>query len=212
MAARDLLTVAEAKRVLRIDGADESDDLELDVYVTAASDFLDEHIGPTVVRSVTSETHDGTNRSQTGYRNAVVLRWRPVYSIASIVQDGTTLASGTDYIADRYRPDPTLYSGILRRNTGAGSLGTWGYGMGNVVCSYSAGRVLSTTSVSARIKRACGIVLENLWRDREAGVEDLGGDYIVPRQSFPTFAMPAAAAQLLSREMGFAETFGIGGG
>ncbi len=54
-------------------------------------------------------------------------------------------------------------------------------------------------------------MLENLWRDREPGVEDQG-EFVVPRQSFPAFAMPRAAAQLLVREMGQQETFGIGGG
>jgi len=211
VAARDLLTKEEGKAALRISPGDDEDDELLDLYITAASEVLDEQIGPTVVRSVTSETHSGLNRSQTGYRSVIVLRWRPVYSISAVTVDGVALTQTTDYRAEPYSPQAGLFSGMLHRSYG-GALGTWGFGMGNVVCSYSAGRVLSTSQVPTRIKRSCGLVLENLWRDREAGVEDLGGEFTVPRQSFPTFAMPRAAAQLLTREMGFAETFGIGGG
>jgi hypothetical protein len=209
MASTDLLSVSEAKRVLRIDVADSDEDDLLPVYITAASEMLDEHIGPTVVRSVTTEVHDGLNRAQTGYRNALILRHRPVMSIGALTVDGVALTQTDDYHADPYPIDDSLFSGVLRRRWG-NVTGAWDYGTGNILCTYSTGRVLATSNVSARFKRACGLVLENLWRDREVGVEDLG-EFAVPRQSFPTFAMPRAAAQLLTREMGFAETFGIGG-
>ena len=209
MAANDLLTADEAKRVLHINEIDSSDDDELAIYITAASELVDEHIGPTVARPITGEVHDGLNRAQTGYRSVLVLRHRPVIQIGSVTVDGVALTQTDDYHADPYPLSQTLFSGILRRRYGPVT-GSWDYGTGNIVCSYTAGRVASTTSVPARFKRACGIVLENLWRDREPGVEDMG-EFIVPRQSFPAFAMPRAAAQLLVRERGYAETYGIGG-
>lgn len=211
MAANDLLTPAEAKRALHIAEGDADDDDELGIYITAASTLLDEHIGPTVARAVTSETHNGVNDAGTAYRRVIILRHRPVMAFTSLTADGATLTQSDDYHADPYTPEPTLFSGTLRRRFGS-TWGVWEYGTENIVCSYTAGRVASTTSVPSRIKRACGIVLENLWRDREPSVEDLGGEFVVPRQSFPTFALPRAAAGLLVREIGAAETFGIGGG
>jgi len=209
MATRDLLSLPEAKKALNINVADAEDDDLLAMYVTAASDLLDEHIGPSVARSVTSEVHDGLNRAGTGYRNAIVLRHRPVVSITSVTVNGVVLAQTTDYWADQDPLIETLFSGRLRRRYGT-VWGSWDYGTANIVCTYTAGRVQATSDVPARFKRACGIVLENLWRDREPGVEDMG-EFTTPRQSFPAFAMPRAAAQLLTREMGHAETFGIGG-
>lgn len=211
MAANDLLTLAEGKRAVHVAVGDSTVDDELAIYITAASTLLDEHIGPTVARTVTSETHNGVNDAGTAYRRVIILRHRPVMAFTSLAVDGTTLTQSSDYHAEPYTPDTSLFSGVLRRRFGS-TWGVWEYGTENIVCSYTAGRVASTTSVPSRIKRACGIVLENLWRDREPSVEDLGGEFVVPRQSFPTFAMPRAAAGLLVREMGFAETFGIGGG
>jgi hypothetical protein len=209
MAEHDLLTKPEAKRALRISEGDVDEDDILEVYITAASDFLDEQIGPTVARTVINERHDGLNRAQTGYRTAVILRNRPVLTIMSVTVDGTFLTQASDYHADPYPFDETLFSGVLRRRWG-NVAGPWDYGTANIVCTYIAGRVQATSNVTPRFKRAATIVLENLWRDREAGVEELG-EYTVPRQSFPGFAMPRAAAQLLTREMGFRETYGIGG-
>lgn len=207
--ATDLLSLDEAKRACRIGENDTEDEDLLIAYNSAAAEFLDDWVGPTVVRSVTTEVHDGLNRHQTGYRTAIVLRRRPVLSISLLTANGAVLAQTTDYLADPYPYDDSLFSGILRRMWG-NVVGGWDYGTANVICSYSAGRVLQTSNVSPRFKRAAGIVLENLWRDREAGVEELG-EFTLPRQSFPTFAMPRAAAQLLAREVGHAETFGIGG-
>jgi len=211
VAATDLLTVTEAKRILRINTTDVSSDEELPIYITAASELMDDEIGPTVARAVPGEVHDGVNRAGTDYRTVIILRHRPVLSIASVVVDGSTsLTQTTDYFAKPYPPTSGLFSGHLRRRWGS-AWGWWEYGLGNIVCSYTAGRVASTSNVSSRFKQACGIILENLWRRREPGVEDMG-EFTTPRQSFPAFAMPRAAAQLMRKEMGQAETFGIGGG
>jgi hypothetical protein len=68
--------------------------------------------------------------------------------------------------------------------------------------------VASTSQVDERFKRAAAITLQNLWRDREPGLEPMG-EFDVPRSSFPTFAVPNAAEQLLSEEIGQNKTFGI---
>lgn len=216
--ARDLLTLAEAKRILRLSPGDASQDLELEAYVTAASRAMDSHFGNTVALSVTGEVHDGTNRSGRGYRHVIVLRHRPVTAVASVVEHRAgsplTLAGETAtgqptdaYLADRYEPDPTLYSGFLRRRA-SGQDAWFDYGRGNIAVTYTAGRVASTAAVDPRFKRACGLILANLWRDREPGLETQG-EFDVPRQSYPTFAIPNAAKQLLSEEWGQHEVHGV---
>jgi len=209
--ATDVLSMTEAKRILRIADTDTSEDAELAVYISAASELLDNEIGPTVARAIGPEVHDGVNHAGTDYRKVIILRNRPVLSIASLTVDSTTtLTQTTDYLAAPYSPDRSLFSGQLRRRWGS-AWGWWEYGIGNIVCSYTAGRVAATSNVSSRIKRACGIVLENLWRDREPSIDNID-EFTTPRQAFPAFAMPRAAAQLVRKEMGQVETFGIGGG
>lgn len=216
---RDILSLPEAKRVLRIAPTDTSQDEELEIYITAASRGMDQHFGNTVALSVTDELHDGLNPSGKGYRDKIILNHRPVRSISSVieyrngspitlVQETVTSQPGDAFLADRYEADPTLFNGIVRRR---GS----GYGQGyepgrqNIAVTYQAGRVASTTNVDARFKRACGLVLANLWRDREPGVVE-EDEFTVPHQSFPTFFIPKSARMLLAEEWGQHHKGGVG--
>lgn len=203
---RDIIDLAYAKRVLRISGTDTSKDDLLAGYITASSRMLDRHAGHTVAYSVTDELHDGTNASGRGYRQMIILRHRPVIEITAVSESGVVLTD-SDWMAGRYDPDPTLFSGIVRRRAGDADA-WWNYGRDNLSFTYTAGRSVSTGAVDERFQRACAIVLENLWRDREPSLETMG-EYDVPRQSFPTFAMPNAVKHLLSEEMGQNKTFGI---
>ena len=209
--ARDLLTLAEAKSRLRINASDSSRDEELAAYITAASLLIDEWAGPVVQFAVTGERHDGTARSGYDSAHIVVLAHRPVAAFGSIVElsggSSTTLTqiSGqtepTDgFFAERHPPNPTLYSGVIRRTHGTVRTG-FAWGLNNIVCSYTAGRVATTTAVTAQFKQAAGLVLKNLWREEEfsTGAVD---EYEVPRQSFPTFAMPNVVKELLADELG----------
>jgi hypothetical protein len=216
--ARDILTLDEAKRVLRIGQGDNTENDLVAAYVTAASRLLDSWAGYTVARTVTGELHDGTNNSGRGHRNKIILRCRPVLSVASVVEyrggtpvtltaESTTQQPGDAYLADRYDPDPTLMNGHLRRRA-SGEDAWFEHGRQNIAVTYTAGRVASTTQADARFKRAAAITLENLWRDREPSVETMG-EYDVPRQSFPGFAVPNAVKQLLSQEIGQNKLFGI---
>lgn len=216
----DLLTLAEAKRIGRIASTDSSEDDLLAAYITAASELLDEWAGPTVARTVTSELHDGTNSSGRGWRHKILLEHRPVIAVTTVIEHRsgdpltllveTTTQQPTDaYLADRYSPDPTLFNGHLRRRS-SGEDAWWEYGRQNIAVTYMAGRVASTSDVSARFKRACAITLQNLWRDREPSLE-AQGEFEVPRASFPTFAIPNAVRHLLSKEIGQNQLFGLGG-
>ena len=207
----DVLTLAEAKETLRIETVDTTDDVLLARYVTTVSRNLDKAIGPVVARAVTGETHDGC-------RGAIILRHRPIMAVGSLVEyTGTapttlTQMTVTSHPADGYRlepydPTPGLYSGIVVR-TFTGRTGRFPYGSGNVVCTYTAGRAASTTSVDARYKHAAAICLENLWRDRQQTTGQFD-EYNVPIANFPTFALPRAAAELLSDELGQDEPWGF---
>ena len=216
--ARDLLTRAEAKRALRIGSGDSSEDGLLDSYITAASRLVDRWAGQTVASTYTDELHDGVNRAGTGRRHKIILRHRPVITVTSVIEHrsgaAVTLTAETitqqpadAWLAERYDPDPTLSNGHIRRRS-AGCDAWFEAGRQNIAVTYTAGRVQSTTQVDARFKRACALVLQNLWRDREPSLEAMG-EYDVPRASFPTFAIPNAVKQLLSEEIGANKLFGI---
>lgn len=216
--SRDLLTLAEGKRILRISVGDSSEDDLLVGYITAVSRELDRVAGHTVAHSVTNELHDGTNSSGRGYRSKIILRHRPVIAVTTVIEyqsgaatsltaETTTVHPGDGYLAERYDPDPTLSNGHIRRRS-TGEDAWWAYGRQNLSFTYTAGRVSSTIQVDARFKRAAALTLENMWRDREPGLEPQG-EFDVPRQSFPTFALPRAAMQLLSEEIGQNKLFGI---
>jgi hypothetical protein len=209
--ARDILTLAEGKRALRIATTDTTQDDELELYITAASRAMDQHFGNTVQLAVTDELHDGLNRSGWGYRDVIVLNHRPVISVASVVEyrngNPTTLSPetvtdqpGDAFLVARYDPDPTLYNGFVRRR-GSGYGQHYEPGRSNIAATYVAGRVSSSTDVDRRFKRACGMVLANLWREREPGVVEQD-EFMVPHQAFPGFAIPQAARMLLAEEWG----------
>lgn len=208
---RDILTLVEGKRVLRIALTNTADDEELEIYITAASRGMDQHFGNTVALTVTDELHDGLNKSGKGYRDVIVLRHRPVISVTSVVEystgSPTTLVEETvtsqpsdAFVQDRYDPDPTLFNGFIRRR-GSGYGQWYEPGRSNIAATYTAGRVQSTSTVDPRFKRACGLILANLWREREPGVVTQD-EVEVPHQSFPAFLIPNAARQLLAEEWG----------
>jgi len=216
--ARDLLTLDEGKRTLRIALSDSTEDDLLAAYITALSRGLDRIAGQTVASTYTAELHDGTNSSGRGHRHKIILRHRPVITVTTVIEhragDPLTLTAETttqqptdSYLADRYDPDPTLFNGHIRRRA-SGDDAYFDYGRQNIAVTYTAGRVASTTQVDARFKHAARLTLENLWRDREPGLE-AQGEFDVPRQSFPTFAIPNAVRHLLSEEIGQAKLWGI---
>jgi hypothetical protein len=209
VAVTDLLTLAEAKGVLRIASSDEVDDQRLISWVTAVSLTMDRQFGRMVQRAVTGEVHDGTPAGPRplGYRNTIRLRQTPVASFTSVVEydltDPVTLTRvtpGVDpsegYVADLSDTDPGLFSGVLRRWAWSGWT-NWGDGGGNIVVSYTAGRYTSTATVDDRVKEAAGILLTHMWRTREPSV-DLTGEYMTPTAAFPGYAIPNVVRQMLS--------------
>lgn len=197
--ALDVLTLSEAKSVVQIGPADTSRDVELARVITTVSRRLDDAIGPTIVRLVTSERHSGG-------RHRIELYHCPVLSVSSVTEYQSTHAVNlteetlgvepTDgWYGERYRPQPSLYSGIIVRRLGGFNYNFW-YGAGNIAVTYTAGRSTTVSLVDARIKEAAGVILRNWWRSYEQSV---GGfdEYQVPQQNFPTFGVPRAAMDIL---------------
>ena len=205
----DILTIDEAKDAVSVDLTDDRSDDVLPRYITAVSRLLDSRIGPTVVRTITGEEHDVCGRT------IITLHHRPVTAVTADTEyadtTGTALTdwSLTSRPSDGYRlgvysPQAGLYDGVVVRTSGDRPT-TY---QGPVAVTYTAGRAQSTTAVDARIKHAAAICLENLWRDRQQTAGQFG-EFDVPMASFPTFALPRAAADLLAEELGQNEPWGI---
>ena len=206
----DVLTIDEGKDALQHDVGDSVDNEILEPYITAVSRMLDREAGAVVQRDVELERHDGG-----GHR--IHLRVRPVAEITTLVEyqgtspitltaeaAGTTSANA--YLAEPYLPQPGLMSGTVRRRSGGYNRGFWCGGQ-NVVVTYVAGRYEDTAGVDARFKRAASLVLLNLWRDQGPSVNN-DGEVVIPFQSFPGFAFPNAARELLAEEVGLRAPWG----
>lgn len=195
----DLLSLAEAKTVLRIDTQDTNNDTLLASTITALSRRLDEYIGPTVARAVTSEVHSGGRpRIELNYcpvQAVTLLREYQSTNPVTLTENTATLEPTDGWYGERYSPDPTLYSGIIIRTISGFDSRFWS-GRGNVVCSYTAGRVASTTLVPDRIKESARLTLRNWWRQYE---QSAGGyeEFDVPVTNFPKRSLPLAACMLV---------------
>ncbi|MBE4790915.1 head-tail connector protein [Streptomyces caniscabiei] len=150
-----LLTLAEAKTQLDIDGS--SHDTELQVYVDGVTAAIEAHVGPVENRSVT-ETHTAR-----GVRQVVLLQ-TPAVSLTSVVP---VLTNGTTYQVAALDLDGA--TGVVQRLDGGRMYGPLRF-------TYVAGR----TSVPATINLAARIMVQHLWRTQygasRAGASIGGGD------------------------------------
>lgn len=195
----DLVTLDEAKSVLRISSTDLTNDTTLARVITTVSRRLDRCIGPSVARLITGERQSG------GFPQ-IELNYGPVRSVSSVVEYQATQAvtlteasGGVEptegWYGERYAPDRTLYSGVIQRRIDAYPRTFWS-GAGNVVCTYTAGRVSTTADVDADIKEGALIMIRNWWRSYEQSTARFD-EFDVPQQNFPTFAIPKATKELL---------------
>ncbi|MBE4790678.1 phage gp6-like head-tail connector protein [Streptomyces sp. NE06-02F] len=136
-----LLTLAEAKAQLDIDGS--SHDTELQAYVDGVTAAIEAHVGPVENRTVT-EVHE---IGSCGAR-MLVLRQTPAVSLTSVT---AVLTHGSGYAVDGLDLDgPT---GTVRRLDG-------GRFYGPLRWVYVAGR----GTVPATINLAARIMVQHLWR------------------------------------------------
>lgn len=196
----DVLTLAEAKAAVQIATTDTSQDTALAGYVAAVSQRLDRLVGPVVQRNVTDERLDGGHPT-------VWVRYWPVSSFTTVTEhrsgvatvltvETATVLPDAAYLAPASAQQPGLRSGQLIRRAG-GRTRQFAPGAENIVVSYLAGRFANTSTVDELFKAAARIMLQNLWRAEQQSVSR-DGDYDVPAQSFPAFAVPKAALEVLS--------------
>lgn len=179
MAAEDLLTLAEARGALKIPAAVTTMDADLSaLYIPAVTTIVEDIIGPVVIRSFTDTVEGG---------GSVLLALRPIVSVTSVTEQGTTLTAGTSYVAD-------LSAGIVYAGS---ALATRGFlsGVDQVVVTYTAGRVANTAAVPANVKMAARIILaHNYQADQQGFRPDLGSPdgatvltpsgYAIPRRAY----------------------------
>jgi len=208
--AVDVLTLNEAKQALRVNDSDTTNGALLAAAITAVSQTLDEVCGPIMTRTVTSERCDGGDY-------CVNLRYWPVTAVSSVVEySGTSATTLTEETAGTapasgYMLEP--YTGLANSSAYTGRIirrsGGWDYpfpvGRGNVVVTYTAGRFTTNNSatnggVTEQFKAAARMTLENWWQQFRDAIANVG-EFEVPVASFPRFAVPAAARQLLGGEV-----------
>lgn len=196
--ATDWITLDEAKLAVNITGT--TFDTELGLYVSAASQRLDQLAGAAVIRTVTAEVHDVSGSGVT----SILLNYRPVVAATSVVEYNQTTArtltletnsakTASDYLLD-------LAEGRLRRRT-SGYDSPFPAGRGNIVITYTAGRFANTAAVGERFKLAASIYLSHLWkREQGAGTVTFGG--LEPDVNLiPTFGIPNVVRDLLLDEI-----------
>lgn len=167
----DVISLAEAKAALNIPSSVTENDLEIGVYVTAASRVLDARCGPVVNRTLTAELHDGGSYE-------IWLKNRPVYSVTSVTEydytTGTTLTAESNSVkpADGYYLDSNQ-GRILRRSEDTSV--RFQPGKNNVAVTYVAGRAATTAAVDELFKRAGAMLVQHNWRrDRGQGTTAFG--------------------------------------
>lgn len=202
-AVTDVISLDRAKEALGTSLVDPSRDGRLAAMVTAASQYLDEHVGPVVQRTITDE--DVPVSSQNGW---VQVRFRPVASFSSVVSyaagAATTLTAETPtvagtYLAERWPGSPSgLLSGRLRYRLGFMDA-CWPYWTGVVRASYVAGRFVDTAAAEpTRYGVACQLLVQWMWQSQTLQVAQ-AGEFDVPFPSFPANP-PASVRALLEDE------------
>ena len=178
MATNDIVTLTEAKAELGGSVVKTFDDDGIQSAITALSAMFDDRFGAAVKRTITAEPITlPYSRFPLG-AVADVACWTDYYPIV-----GTpTLDTGTVTVADRQ-------FGRVQLTTSAAT-----------TITYDAGRFDDTASVSDQFKQAMFVALRN-WRQQAhtAPFVPPGPDYPTPRTPFPTFAIPNAATQMLSK-------------
>lgn len=165
--AIDLLTMDEAMAAINMVGSGTNHEDQIEVWITAVSQRVDDLCGPVVIRTITDELHDANG-------SLIFLDYSPVSSVTTVTEyvsgTGTVLTAEDIDTAGGY----LLRDGILSRRSGFYST-SWN---GRIKVTYEAGRFADSPSVDAKFKLAAGTILRRLWA-REAPAWARGGDPFV---------------------------------
>lgn len=170
MAARDLLSLEEARRAVNLPNptAVNAQDTTLQLFVTGLSGRVDKLCGPVVQRAVTGERHNGG-------RSKVLLDLQHVASVTSVVEWAGTTQTALTAETDGTKPangflldpgDGGIYAWVWRRSGNADA--TFPVGRRNVVVAYTAGRYTATATVDETFKLAASAVLRRLYKREQS--------------------------------------------
>lgn len=182
MAATDLIDLDDARKALRLAASDTTRDADLaETYVPAVTDVVEDVVGPVVSRSFTRTVDGGTVDVVLGHKGVTV---------TSVVEDGTTLSSSTDYLVN-------APAGIVSRGTSTSRFAFTG-GRRNVVVTYTAGIADDTAAVPAAIKLAARLILAAMWQADQQGTRPQFGTNEQGTTTTPSgYAIPRRAYALL---------------
>lgn len=138
-----LVGLAEAKRHLRYQASDTSDDEELRAFIASASAVVEDFVGIVGRRTIT-ETNSGGERH-------IVLSRPPIVEVVSVEVDGEVVDSGD------YTESP---AGLVARRSGR-----WPPGFHNVQVTYVAGR----PAVPPNVHNATLELIRVNWRPQQGG-------------------------------------------
>lgn len=189
----DVITLQAAKDELRVTGS--SNDLDLEVYITAISRGLDDLCGPIVQREVVETVTPPR-------RGGIVLTQWPVASVTEVVEwsGGVDTALTAENPASPSSYDYFLDGSVLYRRSGAWDA-SWAPGRGTVTVTYQAGRFPDTESVDGKFQLAARILVRHFWRYQQTtGSQVFARPPEDAMASFPSFFMPYAVEQLLADE------------
>lgn len=157
-----IATLADAHARLNIDPSETTHDDTLQAYLDAATELIEQQVGPVDSRSVTEMFNGG---GQT-----IVLNYYPILSVDSVTEysggAGTTLtglsAPYSDTTNASYVVDPTI--GTITRWSGTVA-SRFATGVQNISVSYTAGR----SSVPPVIKEATLLLVAHMWETQQTG-------------------------------------------
>jgi hypothetical protein len=207
MPATDIVAYDRAREALKIGPTDSSARTLLEAAITAVTHRIEDLCGAVVHRTVTEVVDVGWGSS------LLRLNQRPVASITSVKQyrggalatlTAETLTVAGGYLAlpeQRVRTEAAapLLSGVLQRRM---SFSPMRWEQSRVEVVYTAGRYATTAAAAgSNFEQAALLTLKSLWRTYGPQVDVNAGEFAVPFQSFPGFAVPKAAVEFLAADM-----------
>ena len=189
----DLATLAEAKTFLNI--TNNTSDASVQSMLSAASDMIQNRIGPVGGSPTFDEWYDGGSTK-------IVLRHTPIQSITKITEAWAATAiytlnasvlDGTPTDTGSWGYSVDLSAGIITRRA-AGFAVPFAPGVQNVHVQYVAGYA----TVPEELKLAAKLMVQHMWATQRGGAKrpGLGGDDSGPASDFDAF--PSRVEEILS--------------
>lgn len=173
-----VISLDDAKTYLNITST--SSDDEIRGFILAATDIAERLTSRQLRRRTVVESYNGAGPYFS-------LNTQPVVSVTSVVEDGATLAAGTDYILD-------TRVGLLYRGASSSPL-YWRGGIDNVVVTYVSGEANPSPTAQLLVKE----LTRHLWRtQRGASPMAMGGadDFIPGGNNIVTYRIAELAGLL----------------